>query len=154
MAEDELPVLRDVYSSAIQSGCQKTSYIVQFLWRDLTSGYDMIGPYFPVPNSMDSNTLQEFFQKCLKAFSAYGFRVSIVLCDGAPSNLTLLKMLCGLPRAMLPVTEDVEELSEKYKVNMSFTNPEDLIGNPLFAMICPSHQVIIKNVINFLTCIF
>lgn len=54
MAEDELPVLHDVFSSAIQSGCQKTSYIVQFLWRDLTSGYDMIGPYFPVPNSMDS----------------------------------------------------------------------------------------------------
>jgi len=103
---------------------------------------------------MDSNTLQEFFQKCLKAFSAYGFRVSIVLCDGASSNLTLLKMLCGLPRAMLPVTEDVKELSEKYKVNMSFTNPEDPIGNPIFAMLCPSHQVIIKNVINFLTCIF
>ena len=82
------------------------------------------------------------------------FRVSIVLCDGASSNLTLLKMLCGLPRAMLPVAEDVEELSEKYKVNMSFTNPEDPIGNPTFAMICPSHQVIIKNVMNFLTCIF
>ena len=46
MAEDELLVLHDVYSLAIQSGCQKTSYIVQFLWRDLTSGYDMIGPYF------------------------------------------------------------------------------------------------------------
>lgn len=43
MAEDELPA---VYSSAIQSGCQKTSYIVQFLWRDLTSGYNMIGPIF------------------------------------------------------------------------------------------------------------
>lgn len=63
---------------------------------------------------MDLNTLQEFFQKCLKAFSAYGFRVSIVLCDGASSNLTLVKMLCGLPRAILPVAEDVEELSEKY----------------------------------------
>ena len=95
MAEDELPVLCDVYSSVIQSGCQKASYIVQFLWRDLTSGYDMIGPYFPVPNSMDANTLQQFFMLCLKSFSAYGFRVSIVLWDGASSNLTLLKMLCG-----------------------------------------------------------
>ena len=95
MAEDELPVLCDVYSSVIQSGCRKASYIVQFLWRDLTSGYDMIGPYFPVPNSMDANTLQQFFMLCLKSFSAYGFRVSIVLWDGASSNLTLLKMLCG-----------------------------------------------------------
>jgi len=106
---------------------------------------------------MDSNMLYEFFWKCLKAFSAcgfYGFRVSIVLCDGASSNLTLLKMLCGLPRAMLPVTEDVEELIERYKVNMSFTKPEDQIGNPIFAMICSSPEVTIKNVINYLTRIF
>ena len=24
----------------------QTSYILQFLWRDLTSGYDIVGPYF------------------------------------------------------------------------------------------------------------
>jgi len=142
MAEDELPTLHDVYSSAIQSGCQKASYIVQFLWRDLTSSYDMIGPYFPVPNSIDSNILQEFFMQCLKELSAYGFRVSIVLCDGASSNLTLLKMLCGHPRAALPVNDDAEDLSVKYFADMSFTNPEDPSSNPVFAMICPSHQVI------------
>ena len=142
MADDELPTLHDVYSSAIQSGCQKASYIVQFLWRDLTSSYHMIGPYFPVPNSMDSNILQEFFMQCLKEFSAYGFRVSIVLCDGASSNLTLLKMLCGYPRAVLPVNDDSEDLPVKYFADMSFTNPEDPSSNPVFAMICPSHQVI------------
>ena len=144
MAEDELPALHDVYSLAIQSGCQKTSYIVQFLWRDLTSGYDMIGPCFPVANSMDSNTLQEFFLQCLKAFSAYGFRVSIVLCDGASSNLTLLKMLCGLPRKALAVNDDEVDLSAKYYADMSFTNSEDPSGNPIFAMICPSHQVVVE----------
>ena len=144
MAEDELPAPHDVYSLAIQSGCQKTSYIVQFLWRDLTSGYDMIGPYFPVANSMDSNTLQEFFLQCLKAFSVHGFRVSIVLCDGASLNLTLLKMLCGLPRKALAVNDDEVDLSAKYYADMSFTNPEDPSGNPIFAMICPSHQVVVE----------
>lgn len=128
-------------SSAIASGCQKTSYIVQFLWRDLTSGFDLIGPYFPVPNSMDSNVLQEFFMLCLKAFTAYGFRVAIVLCDGASSNLTLLKMLCGFPRATLPIDEEAADERARYSVDMSFTNPEDPTGNPIFAMICPSHQV-------------
>ena len=51
MAEDELPVLHDVFSSAIQSGCQRANYIVQFLWRDLASGYDMIRPIslFQIP---------------------------------------------------------------------------------------------------------
>ena len=141
MAPDELPILHDVYTSAIQSGCQKASYIVQFLSRDLTSGYDMIGPYFPVPSSMDSNILQEFFMLCLKAFTVFGFREVIVLCDGASSNLILLKILCGFPRATLPVDDQAETLRGRYFVNPSFTNPEDPFGNPIFAMICPSHQV-------------
>ncbi|CAH3026496.1 unnamed protein product, partial [Porites evermanni] len=111
----------DVYSSVIQSGCQKASYIVQFLWCDLTSGYDMIGPYFPVPNSMDVNTLQQFFMSCLKSFHAYGFRVSIVLCDGASSNLTLLKMLCGYPRAVLPMNDAAEDLRASETLTISAT---------------------------------
>ena len=142
MAPDELPILDDVYTSAIQSGCQKASYIVQFLWRDLTSGYDMIGPYVPVLSSVDSNILQKFFLLSLKAFSNYGFKVSIVLCDGVSSNLTLLKLLCGSPRASLPVNEDADDSRGRYFANMSFVNPEDPSGNPIFAMICPSHQVL------------
>ena len=140
LPHDELPLLHDVYSSAAASGCQKTSYVVQCLWRDLTSGFDMIGPYFPVPNSIDSNILQEFFMLRLKAFSAYGFRVAIVLCDGASSNLTLLK-ICGCPRATLSINDEAAVLRDRYFVNMSFNNPEDATGNPIFAMICPSHQV-------------
>lgn len=110
MAPDESPILHDFYISAIQSGCQKASYIVQFLRRDLTSEYDMIGPYFSVPSSMDSNILQEFFMLCLKAFTAFGFGVAIVLCDGASSNLTLLKILCGCPRETLPIDDQAETL--------------------------------------------
>lgn len=80
--------------------------------------------------------------QCLKEFSAFGFRVSIVLCDGASSNLTLLKMLSGYPRAVLPLNADAEDLSEKYFADMSFTNPQDPTSIPVFAMICPSHKVI------------
>lgn len=140
MAEEELPVLHDVYESAMQSA-QKASYIVQFLWRDITSGYDLIGPYFPVASFINSNILQEFFLLTLKAFNAYGFKVVIVLCDGASSNLTLLKMLCGHPRAALPVDTNATSLRARYHIDASFTNPEDLNGYPIFVMICPSHQV-------------
>lgn len=58
-SENELKVLHDVYSTAVQPGSQKASHIVQFLWRDLTSGFDLIGPYFPVESLMSSNVLQE-----------------------------------------------------------------------------------------------
>lgn len=68
----------------------------------------------------------------LKAFIAYGFRVAIFLRVGPSSNLTLLKILCGMSGAALPVDNDAENL---------FTNPEDPSGNPTFARICPSHQV-------------
>lgn len=50
-------------------------------------------------------------------------------------------MLCGLPRKALAVNDDEVDLSAKYYADMAFTNPEDPNGNPIFAIICPSHQV-------------
>lgn len=141
-SEEELKVLQDVYSTAVQPGSQKASYIVQFLRRDLTSGFDLIGPYFPVERSMSSNVLQELIMLCLEALSSYGFKVSILLGDGASSNLTVLKLLSGNPKAQFPANSDAETLRERYHVDASFINPEDPHGNPFFLMICPSHQVL------------
>lgn len=107
-SEDELKVLHDVYSTAVQPGSQKASFIVQFLWRDFTSGFDLIGPYFPVDSSMSSSVLEELIMLCLKALSSYGFKVSILLCDEASSNLTVLKLLSGNPKAQFPVNSDAE----------------------------------------------
>jgi len=143
MAEDELKVLHDVFNSTIQPGAQKASYIVQFLWRDLTSGYDVIGPYFPVESSIKSGVLQEFIMLSLKAFHGHGFKVTILLCDGASSNLSVLKVLTGHERAQFPVNHSGETLMDKYFVKASFPNPEDPYGRPIFVMICPSHQVTI-----------
>ena len=44
LGEDELTVLHDVFSTTVQPGAQKASYVLQFLWRDLTSSYDLVGP--------------------------------------------------------------------------------------------------------------
>ena len=140
--EDELKVLHDVYSSTVQFGAQKTSHVMQFLWRDITSGYDLVGPYFPIEKSKASSTLQEFVMLCLKAFTSYGFKVAIILCDGASSNLTVLKMLTGYERSQFPVNEAADTLHGKYYLDVSFSNPEDPLGRPIFAMICPSHQVL------------
>lgn len=153
-SEDELKVLHDVFSTTVQPGAQKASYIVQFLWRDLTSGFDLVGPYFPVGSSMQSSVLQEFLMLTLKALTSYDFKVSIMLCDGASSNLTLLKLLSGHPKAQLPTRPDAETLRGRYFVDASYTNPEDPLGNPIFLMICPSHQVITFTVTLPITGIF
>ena len=79
---------------------------------------------------------------CLKALWSYGFKVSILLCDGASSNLTVLKLLSGNPKAQFPVNADAENLSERFGVEASFINPEDPHGNPIFLMICLSHQAL------------
>lgn len=121
---------------------KKASYIVQFLWRDLTSSFDLIGPYFSIRSSMDSSVLQELIMLTLKAFTSYGFKVSILLCDGASSNLTVMKILSGYPRTQFPSRPDTATLRERYFVEASFSNPEDPVDNPVFLMICPSHQVI------------
>ena len=92
ISEDELKVLHDVYNNTVQFGAQKASYIMQFLWREVMSAYDLVGPYFPIESSMASSTLTEFVMLCLKAFTSYGFKVAIILCDGASSNLTMLKI--------------------------------------------------------------
>ena len=140
-SEDELKVLHDVFSATVQPGAQKASYIVQFLWRDLTSNFDLIGPYFPIGSSMQSSVLQDFVTLTLKAFTSYGFKVSILLCDGASSNLTVLKLLSGHQKAQFPTRPDAETYRERYSVDASFANPEDPRGCPIFLMICPSHQV-------------
>lgn len=112
---EELKVLQDVvYSTAVQTGSQKASYIVQFLWRDLTSGFDLIGPYFLVESSMSSNVLQELIMLCLEALSSYGFKVSILLWDGESSNLTVLKLLSGNPKAQFPMNSDAEKTPKEH----------------------------------------
>jgi len=140
--EEEMHSLHDIYDCAINTrNSKKASYVLQFLWRDLTSGYDVVGPYFPFERSIDTNMLQEMFLACFKVFTAYGFRVAIILCDGASTNLTLLKILCGHPHAQFSNNNTVQDLRAHYQVDASFINPEDPCGNPVFAMICPSHQV-------------
>lgn len=74
-----------------EPGVEKANYVLQTLWRDLTSNGDIT-----------SNGIFEakFMLKCihdaLHNFKAYSFCVHIIVCDGATSNLTALKLLMGM----------------------------------------------------------
>ncbi len=46
MDEDEMNNLHDIYRSLESKEPTPAEYMLQFLWRDLTSSYDIIGPYF------------------------------------------------------------------------------------------------------------
>ena len=53
MTEKEQASLHDVFH---KGHCVlQTSYILQFLWRDLTSSFDIVGPYFTGDSEEDTS---------------------------------------------------------------------------------------------------
>ena len=57
MTYDELASLSDVYTTLSPDYRKRqTSYILQTLWRDLTSNFDVIGPHFTKLMMVHSHT--------------------------------------------------------------------------------------------------
>ena len=107
---------------------------MQFIWRDLTSSFDLIGPYFDSAGSMKSKFVLACMYETLRVLHLYGFKVSVIMCDGASSNLTALKTTTGVSGAY-------EANQDGHKIpSPSFENPYDPL-NRIYWMICPSHQV-------------
>ena len=137
MHHNDLANLLDVYSLLDPDAAPKsTTYILQFLWRDLTSSFDVVGPYFTSSGPMESKAILGIVLETIKLFYLYDFNTSVLVCDGASPNLTTIKTTMGLSGvfARQPLSVDPNA------INPSFTNP----FNPslsIYWMICPSHQV-------------
>ena len=137
MSYEEMSSLMDVYQSiASDARTKMTTYIVQFLWRNLTSSFDIIGPYFTSSGTMESKFILSCGMETLKLFHLYGFKTSVLLCDGASTNLCTIKATMGTSGAfgMGP------NVNKPHEVQPSFDNPF-LPGHKIFWMIGPSHQV-------------
>jgi len=133
----DLASLNDIYKSLQnQDSPQQTSYILQFLWRDLTSSYDIIGPYFTSAESVDSNFVLACVLETIKLFQHHNLKTSVLMCDGASSNLAVIKMSHGCSGAY-SVKEDQDDIFEIKPWMLNPFHPPDLI----YWMICPTHQV-------------
>ena len=118
--------LHDVYEGIDeQEECQNAEYVLQFLWRDVSSNFDVTGPYFTLDGTIESQHLHTIVIKTLLAFNQFGFKVRAFLCDGASSNLALLKAL--------------HNYNTKYDILPFFISPFD--SQKIHLIICPSHQV-------------
>ncbi|XP_019856161.1 PREDICTED: uncharacterized protein LOC109584759 [Amphimedon queenslandica] len=95
MRHDEMLSLADIFQTLSSSSVEQTSYIMQFLWRDLTSDFDIIGPYFTSSNTMDSKFSLACILETVKLFQLHGLSTSLLVCDGASSNLSLIKATHG-----------------------------------------------------------
>lgn len=126
MCAADMASLHDIYENVDEDEeCNKTDYILQFLWRDMTSDFDVLGPYFTSSGTIEARHLHTIVIKTFLVFNQYQFRVRGLLCDGASSNLSLLKQFCSHIKG--------EEISS------SFMCPFD--GEKIHLIICPSHQV-------------
>ena len=78
MEEGEYASLVDIYDDLKTTNDvpKAAEYFLQFLWRDMTSNFDVIGPHYSWASTMDSVFLQTCFTDTLAAFQAYGFKVS------------------------------------------------------------------------------
>lgn len=100
--------------------------MLQFLWRDLSSDFDVLGPYFTLASSIDAQTLYSMVTKTILVFNQFGFTIRGLLSDGASSNLSLMKQMCN------------------HKQGKGITAPwfiSPLDDKRIYLIICPSHQV-------------
>lgn len=69
MTEEMQASLHDVFQSFDKDHRTKqTSYILQFLWRDLTSSFDIVGPYYTSEETMPAKVICSCVFETIKLF--------------------------------------------------------------------------------------
>ena len=116
MTSKDQASLHDVYQMLDGSETtQQTSYILH-LWRDLTSSLNIVGPYFTCSGSLASKFILACVLETLQLFQMHGFKTSVLVYDGAASNLTTIKATMGIHGAF-------GMCSDLHKVEPWFINP-------------------------------
>ena len=97
ISQEDYCQITDIFSESVDNNEPKPAqYIVQFLWRYISTDFDIIGPYY----SSSQHITQQFLMNCLmdtmRVFQAHDFSVTCLVCGGAASNLSLIKTTLGL----------------------------------------------------------
>jgi len=140
MTHDKQASLLDIYKYINSSqASQQTSYILQFLWRDLTSSYDIVGPYYTSAASVENTFIASCVFETIKLFQCHGLKTSLLVCDGAASNLSTIKATHSHSGAY-GIKKEVCE--DKFDIKPWMMNPYNP-PHKIYWMICPTHQVYI-----------
>ena len=137
MTHEQLTTLADVYEELKEGQAEKTTYILQFLWIDISSKYDVIGPYFTSSSGLDARLTAACLYETMGVTESVGFRIKALICDGASWNLSLVKKLCGVEGQFRVDEPESPDSEGHYRVPCSFKNPD----RDVWIIICPSHQV-------------
>lgn len=88
---EEMSSLKDLYE-VLESDpeAENADYVMQALWRDLSSNCDIVGLYYISSGPFKAKSMLACVLEALRKFHAHGFNVCLLICDGASSNLTIL----------------------------------------------------------------
>ena len=140
MTHEELTTLADVYKELKEGQAKKTTYILQFMWRDISSKYDIVRPYFTSSSGLDARLTAACLYDTMGAMESVGFKIkALIICDGASWNLSLVKKLCGIDGQFIQDDSESPDSEDCYRVPCSFRNP--FSDKAVWIIICPSHQV-------------
>ncbi len=143
MTHEEMFGLHDIYMNLDTAPrLRKTNYILQFLWRDICSPFDVLGPYYTSENSLEHKFIITCVLDALYKFHQFGFKTKVIICDGASSNLTTIKHFMG-HKGVFGHNED-QQNNITHVISPKCYNP--LTGEFMFFIICPTHQL--KNMIS------
>ena len=135
MNAESLPSLHDIFRILDEDHCShQATYILQFMWRDVTSKADVTGPYFTSETNLETKFLVSCLFEEMFVFECYDFEVAAA-CDLC-CNLCLLKHLCGVTGQY---GTNPEAEGGVRKVLSSFTNL--YTGDKTYLIICLFHQV-------------
>ena len=132
MSHDDMANLLDVYQALDpDAATQNTTYVLQFLWRDLTSSFDVVGPYYTSSKTMESKYILGVVLETVKLFIYMAStHVFLSVIDGASSNLSTITTTMG----------EFGVFESTAVINPSFTNPFNP-SRKIHWVIRPSHQV-------------
>lgn len=92
ITESEMASLCDIYQTLDPQRKVKTKTILQTIWRDLSSKFDVLGPYYTSETGFDTKSLIAITQETMMQLHWFGFRTTVIIMDGASSNLSMIKL--------------------------------------------------------------
>ncbi|XP_067042166.1 uncharacterized protein [Acropora muricata] len=139
LTPDDMVSLHDIYEELnANQKKMRASYVFQFLWRDLSSEFDVIGPYFKSEAGMKHQFVMTCILNTTHAFHLYSFEVMAIVLDGASTNLAAMKYFT-MGRAGSYGINDDPSVDEPHHIQAWFTNP--FTGTKIFFIPCPSHEL-------------
>ncbi len=139
MTEEEMASLCDIYQTLDPDRkTKKTHYVLQTVWRDISSKFDVLGPYYTSESGFDHKSLIAIGQETILKLNWYGFQTIAIVCDGASPNLSMVKLWTAGTKGAYGVRKSSGD-GDRNQVQPWFR--DSFTGRNVYFVICPSHQV-------------